>query len=152
MGGFPEGGAIHWGMSSADGGAAGVQMGGVADPGPPPAQPAMPWSGPSTSWYAGQYTPATYTSEGVVATWKLVKVGDISPWDQRVAHALQAEWKRLQQGERQVSRDDRVRRQVWRGLVHNYRDDRFCAYRKFISDDRSDQHQLGHSRQIGALQ
>eukprot|EP00972_Heterocapsa_arctica_P096230 14196916-Heterocapsa_arctica.AAC.1 len=55
---------------------------------------------------------------------------------------------RLQQGtEGQLSRDTRERRQVCRGLALNYRDDRFCKYCGNFNDDRSDQHQLGHSRQ-----
>eukprot|EP00972_Heterocapsa_arctica_P041731 6152987-Heterocapsa_arctica.AAC.1 len=54
---------------------------------------------------------------------------------------------RLQQGEGQLSRDFRERRQVGRGLLSNYREGRFCTYNEFIYDYRSDQHQLGHSRQ-----
>eukprot|EP00972_Heterocapsa_arctica_P077186 11384941-Heterocapsa_arctica.AAC.1 len=54
---------------------------------------------------------------------------------------------RLQQGEGQLSRDVRERRQARRGPKSNYRNDRCCTYCGFINDDRSDQHQLGHSRQ-----
>eukprot|EP00972_Heterocapsa_arctica_P071039 10495376-Heterocapsa_arctica.AAC.1 len=54
--------------------------------------------------------------------------------------------------EGQVSREDRESLQACRGLALNYRNDRFCTYRNFINDDRSDQHQLGHSRQLGDLQ
>eukprot|EP00972_Heterocapsa_arctica_P108283 15946650-Heterocapsa_arctica.AAC.1 len=79
-------------MHQADGGAAGVQNGGVTDPGPPPAWTEIPWMGPPVQWFAGQYTPATYTSQGVVETWKQVKAGDINPCDQRVAGASNAEW------------------------------------------------------------
>eukprot|EP00972_Heterocapsa_arctica_P114620 16443361-Heterocapsa_arctica.AAC.1 len=53
MGGFSAGGADFWGMNHPDGGAAGVQMGGVTDPGPPPAQPTMIWNGPPVNWNVG---------------------------------------------------------------------------------------------------
>eukprot|EP00972_Heterocapsa_arctica_P048105 7094485-Heterocapsa_arctica.AAC.1 len=48
----------------------------------------------------------------------------------------------------QVSREDRERPQACRGRALNYRNDRFCTYRQFINDDRSDQHQLGYNRHL----
>eukprot|EP00972_Heterocapsa_arctica_P106090 15627172-Heterocapsa_arctica.AAC.1 len=62
-------------------------MGGVADPGPPPQQSPMTWNGPPTNWNVGQYTPATRNNDSCVATWKQGKIGDINPWDLRVAQA-----------------------------------------------------------------
>eukprot|EP00972_Heterocapsa_arctica_P071659 10585525-Heterocapsa_arctica.AAC.1 len=92
MGGWPAAGSNPWGMKQTDGGAPGAQNAGVADPGPPPARTATPWMGPPEKWVAGQFTPATYSRQGVLETWKQVKAGYVNPWDQRVATATNAEW------------------------------------------------------------
>eukprot|EP00972_Heterocapsa_arctica_P059128 8718014-Heterocapsa_arctica.AAC.1 len=55
---------------------------------------------------------------------------------------------RLQQGRQgQLSREDKESRQVGIDQVSNYRERTVCTSSKLFNDDRSDQHQLGHSRQ-----
>eukprot|EP00972_Heterocapsa_arctica_P084330 12423285-Heterocapsa_arctica.AAC.1 len=93
MGGWPAQSSNYWGLKQADGGAPGAQKGGATDPGPPPTQTSTPWMGPPVNWAAGDYTPASYTTQGAVDSWKLVQLGDINPWDHRVAKASNAEWK-----------------------------------------------------------
>eukprot|EP00972_Heterocapsa_arctica_P048535 7153598-Heterocapsa_arctica.AAC.1 len=61
MGGWP---------AASSNGSPGAQKGGVADPGPPPARTVTPFMGPPEHWVVGDYTPATYTTQGAVETWK----------------------------------------------------------------------------------
>eukprot|EP00972_Heterocapsa_arctica_P116102 16451434-Heterocapsa_arctica.AAC.1 len=65
----------------------------VTDPGPPPDKKTIPVGAPPPEWFIGQYTPATCAIQGIVDTWKQVKVGDQCPWDNRVATCVKQEWK-----------------------------------------------------------
>eukprot|EP00972_Heterocapsa_arctica_P074098 10938996-Heterocapsa_arctica.AAC.1 len=65
--------------------------GGVADPGPPPLQAQMDWNQPPQQWFAGQWLPASWQN-GNIATWKQVAMGEVNPWDHRIAQSLQNEW------------------------------------------------------------
>eukprot|EP00972_Heterocapsa_arctica_P035196 5180074-Heterocapsa_arctica.AAC.1 len=53
----------------------------------------------------------------------------------------------------QVSREARDRAQDFRSRASAFRDDRVCTYKSsFLSDHRSNQHQLGYSRALGDMQ
>eukprot|EP00972_Heterocapsa_arctica_P013208 1940885-Heterocapsa_arctica.AAC.1 len=98
MGGFTAGGSSpQFGGQNQDGAAAGGQKGGVADPGPPPPQAQAAWNLPPQYWNVGQWTPATWVN-GSVDTWKQVKIGDVNPWDKRVAQAIKGEWQHFEHG------------------------------------------------------
>eukprot|EP00972_Heterocapsa_arctica_P032935 4845371-Heterocapsa_arctica.AAC.1 len=73
------------------------------------------------------------------------------PMGSEGGHGEQCRVEGLQQGE-QLSRDFRGRTQDFRSRARDYRNDRFCTHRKFINDDRSNQHQLAYSRLLGVMQ
>ena len=53
----------------------------------------VPGMAPKT-WFIGQTTPDTYTQNGLVETWRSVKPGDKSPWDERIAKCTMEEHRR----------------------------------------------------------
>ena len=53
----------------------------------------VPGMAPKT-WFIGQTTPDTYTQSGLVETWRSVKPGDKSPWDERIAKCTMEEHRR----------------------------------------------------------
>eukprot|EP00972_Heterocapsa_arctica_P066653 9835612-Heterocapsa_arctica.AAC.1 len=88
QGGYSAGGASsQYGGQNPAGAAPGVMKGGVEDPGPPPLPAQMDWNRPPQQWYAGQWLPASWLN-GNNATWKQVTMGEVNPWDNRIAQSL----------------------------------------------------------------